>query len=80
MKYIKEVDERWHALNEEMPPRTTDVEFLKPNGETVKGQIVIDMAGWYIYIQDYGWSSLSYYTHWRFIEGKHYPYYENKER
>ena len=67
MKYIKEVDEKWHALNEEMPPSTTDVEFLKPNGETVKGQIVIDMAGWYAYL--YGrWGSPSDYTHWRFAK------------
>lgn len=65
MKFIKEVDERWHALNEEMPPRTTDVEFLKPSGETVKGQIFIDMAGWYVYL--YGkWGTPSDYTHWRF--------------
>lgn len=65
MKYINKVDERWHTINEEMPPSTTDVEFLKPNGETVKGQIVVDMAGWYAYLYG-GWGSLSDYTHWRF--------------
>ena len=65
MKCINKVDERWHALNEEMPQSTTDVEFLKPNGETVKGQIVIDMAGWYVYL--YGrWGNPSDYTYWRF--------------
>lgn len=65
MKCINKVDERWHTINEELPPHTTAVEFLKPNGETVKGQIVIDMAGWYVYANG-NWGNPSDYTHWRF--------------
>lgn len=79
MKYIYQVNSVWHPLDEERPPVSTDVELLKPDGTIIKGEIVVDMAGYYIYIPDYGWSSLSYYTHWRFIEGKSYPYYENRD-
>ena len=69
MKYIRDVDKEWHIINEEMPPRTTDVEFLQKDGTTVKGEIVVDMAGFYVYIRDSmtdGWGSFDDYTHWRF--------------
>jgi hypothetical protein len=75
--YICKIDNDWHPMNIEMPPVSTDVELLKPDGEIVKGEIVVDMAGYYIYLKP-GWSSLNYYTHWRFIEGYEYPYYEEE--
>ena len=71
MKYnfITKVDDKWHPMKIDMPPMTTDVEFLKPDGTIVQGEIVVDMAGFYVY-NNSGWGSLDDYTHWRFIKDK----------
>lgn len=71
---IETIDYEWHPMDIEMPPVTTDVELMKHDGTTVKGTIVVEMSGFYIYLNP-GWGSLSDYTHWRFISGKNYPYY-----
>ena len=73
--YIDKKDFEWHSMNAEMPTHTTDVELKKHDGTTVKGTIVVEMSGFYIYLNP-GWGSLSDYTHWRFIAEKHYPDYE----
>lgn len=67
MKYISEPDNNWHVINEEMPPRSTYVEFLKKDGTIVEGEIFVDMSGWYASLNG-TWGSLSDYTHWRFNE------------
>ena len=73
--YIKKKDSLWHPMNVEMPPHSTDVELLKPDGTIIRGEIVVEMSGYYIYLRP-GWGSLGNYTHWRFIAEKHYPDYE----
>lgn len=76
MNYICTIDYEWHPMNVDMPPVTTDVEFLKPDGTIVKGEIVVEMSGFYAYDRvSPGWRPLDDYTHWRFISGKNYPYY-----
>lgn len=66
MKFINAVDSLWHPMGEEMPPRTTKVEFKKKSdGSIVEGEIVVDMAGFYAYLNP-GWGSLEDYSHWRF--------------
>ena len=35
MKYITEKDSEWHDCSKEMPPTTTDVEFLDKNDNIV---------------------------------------------
>lgn len=77
MKCIKTVDYEWHPMMEEMPPVTTDVELKKHDETVVKGTIVVEMSGFFIYGGcDLAWGSLSDYSHWRFIKNKKYPYYE----
>lgn len=67
MKYITEKDDKWHPMNEEMPPRTVDVELKDKDGTITKATIVAEMSGYYLYMNP-GWGSLSDYTHWRFTE------------
>lgn len=73
--YIDKKDSEWHPMDIEMPTHTTDVELLEPDGIIIRGSIVVEMSGYYIYLNP-GWGSLSDYTHWRFIAEKHYPGYE----
>lgn len=65
MTYISEKDGQWHKMNEEMPPTSTQVELLKHDGTVIKGEIVVEMSGYYIYLNP-GWGSLDDYSHWRF--------------
>jgi len=67
--YIESKDSKWHPMNVEMPPHSTDVELLKPDGTIISGEIVVEMSGYYIYLRP-GWGSLNDYTHWRFIADK----------
>ncbi len=68
MKCIKEIDDKWHVIDKEIPSHTVNhIEFLKHDGTIVEGEITIDMAGWYIYLNP-GWGSPGDYTHWRFTE------------
>ena len=71
MKCIrKETDDgSWHDITTELPNMTADVEVRKADGTIEDAEIVVEMAGWYLYFREgehQGWSSLSYYTHWRF--------------
>jgi len=67
MKYIREKDDKWHPMNEEMPSTTTDVELKDNDGMITKATIVSEMSGYYLY-KGPGWGDLSDYTHWRFTE------------
>ena len=73
--YIRKKDSEWHPMNAEMPTHTTDVELLEPDGKIIRGTIVVEMSGFYIYL-GHDWGSMNGYTHWRFIAEKHYPDYE----
>ena len=68
--YIKNKDSKWHPMNIEMPPSNTEVELLEPDGTIIRGEIVVEMSGYYIYLHP-GWGSVDNYTHWRFVEEKH---------
>ena len=76
--YIESKDSEWHPMNTEMPPHTTNVELLKPDGKIIRGEIVVDMAGYYIYL-NHGWGCPDDYTHWRFIKGDNYPDYQKEQ-
>lgn len=65
MIYIREKDDKWHEMNVEMPPTSTNVELLKHDGTVIKGEIVVEMSGYYIYLNP-DWGSLDDYSHWRF--------------
>ena len=65
MKCIREIDKEWHVIGEELPPCSTRVELLQNDGTIVNAEIVVDMAGWYVYLNP-GWGLPSDYTHWRF--------------
>lgn len=65
LKYIIDLDDQWHKMNEEMPPTSTQVELLTWDRIIVEGEIVVEMSGYYIYLNP-GWGSLDDYSHWRF--------------
>ena len=71
MKCIrKEKDDgSWHKMNVEMPNSTSNVEVKKLDGTIEDAEIVVDMAGFYIYLRNErlnGWGNLSDYSHWKF--------------
>lgn len=68
MEYIKEKDNIWHDPKKELPTTTTDVEFMMSDGAILKGEIVVEMSGFYAYIRDErhnGWWNLDELA-WRF--------------
>lgn len=70
MNYIQERDSQWHPMMVEMPPRTADnIELLTKEGQIVKGKIVVEMSGWYIYLGG-SWGDIDDYTHWRFNDNR----------
>jgi len=77
MKYIDKIDYEWHSVTEAMPTMTAYVELLGKDGTIYKGEIVVEMSGFYVY--DYvntGWGSFDYYTHWRFDKEKNHYWEE----
>ena len=77
-KFITKIDDIWHVSELEMPPFSTDVEFMDRNGSIHNGHIQIDMAGFYAYLNpDY--SNFDTMILWRFIKGKDYPMYKKYE-
>lgn len=69
MKCIMEKDDCWHPIETEMPPTTTKVQVRDRNGKVYSNrEIVIDMAGFYLYRREEptGWESLDDYVEWRF--------------
>lgn len=68
MIYIREKDDKWHDPHEELPPTTTRVMFLFPDGRIIKGEILVDMSGFYAYLRDegyQGWENLEILK-WKF--------------
>lgn len=76
MKFIRKVDNVWHDSDKELPPMSTEVEFMDKEGNIHKGGIQVDMAGHYTYTEN-DYSSFDYMIKWRFIPGKRYMMYEN---
>lgn len=70
MKYINNIDSKWHSVTEELPSQTTDVEFLdKENNIITNGHIFVDMSGACASLKNgigYTWDSLDNYVRWRF--------------
>lgn len=67
MKFIREKDNKWHNPKEELPPITTDVEFIDLSNNVRNGEIVVDMSGFYLYIRGEGWDSMDNIKQWRFV-------------
>lgn len=68
MKYVTKYDTEWHYSDREMPSSTTDVDFMDINNNIYKGEIVVEMSGFYAYLEGEGWSSFSVMIKWRFNE------------
>ena len=68
MKCIREKDDKWHNPKDEMPPVTTNVEYIDILGNICKGEIVVEMSGFYLYIPGKGWNSIDNIKQWRFIQ------------
>ena len=66
MKFIREKDNEWHNPKEELPPITTDIEFIDSSDNVRKGEIVVEMSGFYLYIKGDGWDSMDNIKQWRF--------------
>ena len=67
MKFIREKDNKWHNPKEELPPTTTNVEFIDSSDNVHKGEIVVEMSGFYLYIEGEGWNSMDNIKQWRFV-------------
>jgi hypothetical protein len=67
MKFIREKDNKWHNPKEELPPITTDVEFIDLSNNVRNGEIVVEMSGFYLYIKGEGWDSMDNIKQWRFV-------------
>lgn len=67
MKFIREKDNKWHNPKEELPPFTTDIEFIDLSNNVRNGEIVVDMSGFYLYIRGEGWGSMDNIKQWRFV-------------
>lgn len=67
MKFIREKDNNWHNPKEELPPCTTDIEYIDLSGNIRKGEIFVDMSGFYLYITGKGWDSMDNIKQWRFV-------------
>ena len=68
MKYIKNPDKLWHDPKKELPPCSTDVYFMYPDGKVCKGEIVVEPCGFFAYIRDTdyrGWENLDMLK-WKF--------------
>lgn len=79
MKFIRVVDEKWHVSAEELPPMSTEVEFMDVNGKIHLGEIYVEMSGHYVWTGG-NWGSFDTMVKWRFIPGKKYPMYEQKKQ
>ena len=66
MQFISEKDNEWHNPKEELPPITTNVEFIDLSNNVRKGKIVVEMSGFYLYIRGEGWGSMDDIKQWRF--------------
>lgn len=67
MKFIREKDNKWHNPKEELPPITTNIEFIDLSNNVRNGEIVVEMSGFYLYIKGKGWDSIDNIKKWRFV-------------
>lgn len=67
MKYIREKDDKWHNPKEELPPVTTKIDFIDVFDNIRKGEIVVEMSGFYLYIPGEGWEDIDNIKMWKFI-------------
>ena len=67
MKFIREKDNKWHNPKEELPPITTNVEFVDLSNNVRNGKIFVDMSGFYLHIKGEGWDSMDNIKQWRFV-------------
>lgn len=67
MNYIEKKDDKWHKMSE-VTPSTKNVIFKMKNGRFVKGEIVVEMSGFYYYQRDEPeqWLSKKDIEEWKF--------------
>ena len=66
MTILTKKDYEWHNPKEELPTSTTNIEFIDFSDNVRKGEIVVEMSGFYLYIEEEGWSSMDNIKQWRF--------------
>lgn len=66
MTILTKKDYEWHNPKEELPTSTTNIEFIDSSDNVRKGEIVVEMSGFYLYIEGEGWSSMDNIKQWRF--------------
>lgn len=67
MEFIRKKDNKWHNPKKELPPITTNIEFIDLSNNVRNGEIVVDMSGFYLYIKGEGWDSMDNIKQWRFV-------------
>ena len=66
MTILTKKDYEWHNPKEELPTSTTNIEFIDSSDNVRKGEIVVEMSGFYLYIEEEGWDSMDNIKQWRF--------------
>ena len=66
MTILTKKDYEWHNPKEELPTSTTNIEFIDSSDNVRNGEIVVEMSGFYLYIEGEGWSSMGNIKQWRF--------------
>lgn len=66
MTILTKKDYEWHNPKEELPTSTTNIEFIDFSDNVRNGEIVVEMSGFYLYIEGEGWSSMDNIKQWRF--------------
>ena len=66
MTILTKKDYEWHNPKEELPTSTTNIEFIDSSDNVRKGEIVVEMSGFYLYIEGEGWNSMDNIKQWRF--------------
>jgi hypothetical protein len=67
MTILTKKDYEWHNPKEELPTSTTNIEFIDSSDNVRKGEIVVEMSGFYLYIEGEGWDSMDNIKQWRFV-------------
>jgi hypothetical protein len=67
MTILTKKDYEWHNPKEELPTSTTNIEFIDSSDNVRKGEIVVEMSGFYLYIEGEGWDSVDNIKQWRFV-------------
>lgn len=67
MTILTKKDYEWHNPKEELPTSTTNIEFIDSSDNVRKGEIVVEMSGFYLYIEEEGWGSMDNIKQWRFV-------------